>query len=252
MNALGISVSYETVIDTVDSMRKGLDDDLQKWKTVRAIVYTDDACLNLMLIPINLQGVEIFLVDMRKSSASSQGNAVHPSHLDKIDFPEGLTPLGQVIQEGAVGGQYFRASAGSQLKLKPISSHYYSVTFSFDNLNKHVVPRHYSSSTGTVVMNMTSAFATFSRIPISWKELTTPPQAAKFASLPLQTWLPSERDFKIIKYDMRREVRKIIVKHVTIFQKLSSSVELFTAHKNTPESSQPSRFVSVLLHSSGI
>jgi len=34
LNALGISVSYDTVIDTVDSMRKDLDGDLQKWKQV--------------------------------------------------------------------------------------------------------------------------------------------------------------------------------------------------------------------------
>jgi len=190
--------------------------------------------------------VENFDKEMRKLSPRSQQNPQDVSHLNTIDFPEGFTPLGQIVQQGSFGGQFFRASAGAQMKMNPLTGHYYSVTFSFDNLNKHVVPRHYSSATGTVVMNMTSAFATFSRIPIPWTELNSTSPVRKYTSLPIQTWLPSQADFEVVKYDFKREVRKILVKHISIFQQVSSSVETFTVHKHTKESNYPSTFVRYL------
>jgi len=162
-----------------------------------------------------------------------------------FDLPEGITPLGGVYQDGAVGGQLFKAGGALKAKKKfqQRSGSYYSLTFSFDNINKHVTPRHYNSESSTVVMNMTSAFATFSRIPLPWSELEAPVDLKEFSSLALETWLPSRQDFEVIKYDMKREIRKVLVRHLSVFSCLSSSVELYTSHDYTKESNEPSSFV---------
>jgi len=155
------------------------------------------------------------MIEMRHAGPNVYNDV--PQHMMSVDFLEGMVPLGTVFQDGAGGGQYFRSTARVSDKFLIKSGFYYSVTFSFDNLNKSVIPRHYSSTTKTEVMNMTSAFVSFSRIPLRWNEMSSPHTRIKFTDLPITTWLPSASDVNLMKYDIRRGIRKILVKHIALF-----------------------------------
>lgn len=118
-------------------------------------------------------------------------------------------------------------------------------TFSFDNLNRSIIPRSYSSTSQTTMRNMVSAMAIENRIPF---ETSTPLQLnrnmKKAVDIPVNLFLPSDSELDVIKAQHKELVKRILVKNIPAFESIKNSVQWHIDHQYSKISENKSRIVS--------
>jgi hypothetical protein len=154
---------------------------------------------------------------------------------------EGISEFG--TQGDVFGGEFLRAGLNNKSLLPIQPGMYYGICLSFDNLNKMVRPKEYHSATKTKVLNMTSAYAVFNRIPIAVSEMLKPFTPKKMADLDLHTWLLREDEVLSIREDHVREIKKILTHYLGLFKTIDSKEYKFPHHCHEKESGTPSTFV---------
>jgi hypothetical protein len=88
-------------------------------------------------------------------------------------LPEGIKPFEYSCQQHVNGG-LIRFGGRHPDPVPEGKNMFYGISVSFDNLNPIILPREFSSRSKIKVLNMTSAYAVFNRIPISVEKVTAP------------------------------------------------------------------------------
>lgn len=143
--------------------------------------------------------------------------------LDDVD----TSPMGQKIR-GAFGPH--------------MHGQFYGISIAFDNINRNIMRKEYSSKSQTKVINMTSLIAFFNRIPIHGGDLMMKQQLKHASDLPYSTWLMTEDDVTILRSDHFNEIRRILQAYLKVFE--NSSVEHHTPHAYKQLSSKKTEMVS--------
>jgi hypothetical protein len=92
----------------------------------------------------------------------------------QIALPEGIKPIEYSGQQHVNGGLLLRFGGRHPDPVPEGKNMFYGISVSFDNLNPIILPREFSSRSKIKVLNMTSAYAVFNRIPISVEKVTAP------------------------------------------------------------------------------
>lgn len=117
-------------------------------------------------------------------------------------------------------------------------------TFSFDNLNRTMLPSSFSTSSQSVMRNMVTAVAIKNRINMETDKPNFKRSVQYASNIPFQQFLPSENDLLNIKNDHLQLIKRILVKTIPFFISAQSRVEWHINHRHSELSEQQSQTVS--------
>jgi hypothetical protein len=123
----------------------------------------------------------------------------------------------------------------------------YGGMFTTDNINHVAQPLNVNSKIGPKLLNMTSNAFVRNRIPQKPSEFEGKRKYEQATDVPMTAFFPTQEDTELIKADQLILIRRILVKHLTIFHSVANHpcVNWYIQHQFSKESAKQSNFQSM-------